>query len=99
MEKEMSELVGVLVGALVPFLPVLFGAVEFVKAKTGIEDGLVEWMAVGLGLLFGGLIVLAYYFPGWGLEAAAVFLFLIMAALAPSGFYKFTSARVEKIRG
>ena len=78
------------------FLPVLFGAVEFIKDRLGLAGRAVELLALGLSVLFGVLVVVADYFPEKGLEAAAIVLFLLMCALAPSGYYKFVDARAPK---
>ena len=81
------------------FLPVLFGAVEFIKAKFELKGTTVEVVAVVLFVLYGALIVLAHYFPTWGFQVLAITQFLIMCALAPSGFYKFIGERTTKYRG
>lgn len=81
-------------GIMLIFLPVLFGAIEFIKAKSGLEGRKVEWLSVGLFVLFGGLVVFSFYFPSLGIQIIAIVLFLLMCALAPSGFYKFVNARL-----
>ena len=93
MQSEIQNLVTTLVAVFVPFLPVLFGAVEFIKAKTGLEGRAVEALSAGLFVFFGLLVVVAYFFPVHGVIIVAVILFLVMCALAPSGYYKFINAR------
>jgi hypothetical protein len=83
-------------GAMVIYLPVLFGAVEFIKNKLGIKGRTVEFLSVGLFVLFGVLVVAAYYYPERGVQAGSIVLFLLMCALAPSGYYKFINTRTER---
>ena len=78
------------------FLPVLFGAVEFIKQKLHFSGRAVELLAVGIFSLFGVLVVVSYYYPDQGVSAAAVIIFLLMCALAPSGLYKFINQRSTK---
>ena len=78
------------------FLPVLFGAVEFIKQKLHFSGRVVELLAVGIFSLFGVLVVVSYYYPEKGVSAAAVIIFLLMCALAPSGLYKFINQRSSK---
>ncbi len=92
----MNRLVLELGSAMVVFLPVLFGAVEYLKATWGMKGKQVEAVSVGLFVLFGLLVVGAHYYPGVGTEIAAVVLFMAMCVLAPSGFYKFVDARTSK---
>ena len=61
------------------------------------------FLAVALGsgrnLLRGGfgiLVVVSFYFPERGVQVGAVVLFLLMCALAPSGYYKFISERTTR---
>ena len=72
--------------------PILFGTIEFIKENLGFEGRAVELMAVGIFTLFGALVVVPYYYPENGVSAAAVILFLLMYALALSGFDKFMRA-------
>ena len=79
------------------FAPVLFGAVEFIKAKSGLQGKAVEWLSAGLFVLFGGLVLVVFFFPGVGPAIAAAVLFLLMCALTPSGYYKyFNKAKSEE---
>ena len=84
-------------GLMLLFLPALFGTVEFIKDKMGFQGRTVEYMAVGIFVLFGGLVVVAYFYPQKGVQAAAIVLFLLSCALAPSGYYKFVDARLPKV--
>ena len=90
---EIQELLNQFGGIMLIFLPVLFGAVEFIKNKFKLDGRTVEIIAVVLFVLFGGLVVLSFYFPTWGVQVGAIVLFLLMCALAPSGYYKFINAR------
>lgn len=83
-------------GLMLLFLPVLFGTVEFIKDKMGFRGSTVEYIAVSIFVLFGGLVVAAYFYPQKGIQVAAIVLFLLSCALAPSGYYKFVSARAPK---
>lgn len=93
METEISLFVGYLAAAVVPFLPVLFGAVEFVKQKLSLSGIQVELLSMGIFVLYGILVILSYFFPSWGFYVAGGFVFLLMCAMAPSGFYKFINSR------
>ncbi|MHC4749254.1 MAG: hypothetical protein ACYTFW_05205 [Planctomycetota bacterium] len=95
--NDVQALVSEFTRAVVLFLPVLFGGVEFIKSKLGLSGKVVELISVGLFVVFGGLIVLSHYYPARGAEITAIVLFLSMCALAPSGFYKFVNARAAKI--
>ncbi len=57
MDQSIQEFVGFLVAAVIPFLPVLFGAVEYIKSKTSLGGGQVEALASGLFVLFGVIVV------------------------------------------
>ena len=94
--NEISGLVQTFVGMMLLFIPVLFGAVEFIKQKTNLQGGAVEALSAGLFVVFGFLVVLSYYFPEWGGQVAAAVMFLVMCALAPSGYYKFINSRTDK---
>jgi len=94
--NQIQELLNHFGGIVLIFLPVLFGAIEFIKQKLHFEGVAVELMAVGIFALFGVLVVVSYYFPENGVSAAAVVIFLLMCALAPSGFYKFINQRSSK---
>lgn len=93
---QIQELVDHFGGIMLIFLPVLFGAIEFIKEKLRFEGRAVELMSVGIFTLFGVLVVVSYYYPENGVGAAAIVLFLLMCALAPSGFYKFINQRAPK---
>jgi len=97
MSQDPSEFVNHLVKMIFPFLPVLFGAVEFIKSKKGLSGSVVEWGAIGIFTLYGILAILAFFFPSWGIYLVGGFIFLLMCALAPSGFYKFQNDRHPKI--
>lgn len=97
MDSNISQFVGYLIAAVIPFLPVLFGAVEFIKAKSSLKGAAVEWLSAGIFVLYGAIVILAYFFPGWGFYIAGGFIFLLMCALAPSGFYKFMNARAPRL--
>ena len=90
---QIQELLDQFGGMMLIFLPVLFGSVEFIKHKLGFTGRVVEWITVGIFVVFGALVVASYYFPEQGAGIAAVTLFLMMCALAPSGFYKFINDR------
>lgn len=85
----MNDILQSMAKQLIPFLPVLFGAVEFIKDKTGLKGPAVEAVAAGLATLFGSLVLLSHYAPDTGTDIAASVIFLIMCILAPSGYYKF----------
>jgi len=85
-----------LVKMLMPFLPVLFGAVEFIKANSKLEGSQVSLLAIVVFLIYGALVILAYFFPSWAAYILGGAIFLLACALAPSGFYKFVSARTSK---
>ena len=87
---------GEFMGVMLLFLPVLFGAVEFIKAKGNLTGGAVEALSIGLFVVYGVLAVVAVLYPSVGTLTAAVGLFLLMCALAPSGYYKFIAARTAK---
>lgn len=93
---EVQGLVTSFGGVMLLYLPVLFGAVEFIKEKLSFEGRTVEFLSVGLFVLFGVLVVAAYYFPERGVQAGSIVLFLLMCALAPSGYYKFINTRTER---
>ena len=93
---RIQELLDHFGGIMLIFLPVLFGTVEFVKQKLNFSGRAVELLAVGIFSLFGVLVVLSYYYPDQGVSAAAVVIFLLMCALAPSGLYKFINQRSSK---
>ena len=93
---QIQDLLRQLGEMMLVFLPALFGAVNFIKDKLGFSGRAVEFLAVGLFTLFGALVVVAFYYPGRGVQAAAVVLFLLTCALAPSGYYKFINARVPR---
>ena len=93
---QIHELLTQLGGIMIIFLPALFGAVEFIKEKLGFSGRAVEFLAVGIFTLFGVLVVAAFYVPARGVQVAAVVLFLLTCALAPSGYYKFVSARAPR---
>lgn len=93
-----GEFVTHLVKMILPFLPVLFGAVEFIKAKKDLSGRIVELLSIGVFLVYGILSILAYFFPSWGVYLVGGFIFLLMCALAPSGFYKFVNSRFVKLQ-
>ncbi len=93
---EAQELISKFVGIMIIFLPVLFGAIEFMKAKLGLKGKKVEFISIGIFVLFGALVVVSHYFPGYGVQIIAIVLFLLMCALAPSGFYKFVNVRTNQ---
>ena len=93
---QIGELLTQLGSIMMIFLPVLFGAVEFIKDKLGFEGRTVEFLAIGIFTLFGVLVVVSFYFPERGVQAGAIVLFLLSCALAPSGYYKFINARAPK---
>lgn len=95
--SDPSEFVAHLVKMVIPFLPVLFGAVEFIKNKFNLSGAVVEWVSAGIFVLYGIFVILAYVFPGWGAYLVGGFIFLLMCALAPSGFYKFVNERFVKL--
>ena len=94
---EPSEFVNHLVKMILPFLPVLFGAVEFIKSKKDLSGSIVEALSIGIFVIYGILSILAYFFPNWGFYLVGGFVFLLMCALAPSGFYKFVNARFTRL--
>ena len=94
---QIQEILAQLGGMMLIFLPVLFGAVEFIKDKLGFTGRTVELIAMGIFVLFGVLVVVSFYFPERGAQAGAVVLFLLMCALAPSGYYKFINTRAPKV--
>lgn len=85
-----------LVRMILPFLPVLFGAVEFLKSFLKIEDLKVTLLAMLLFVIYGALVIVSYFFPSWATYILGGSMFLLACALAPSGFYKFVSARTSK---
>jgi len=93
---EIQELVNQLAGVMLVFLPVLFGAVEFIKDKLNLTGRVVEFVSIGIFVLFGVLLVASLYHPERGAQAAAIMLFLLMCALAPSGYYKFINRRASR---
>lgn len=97
--ENINEFVGYLAAGILPFLPVLFGAVEFIKAKADLSGISVELLSSGIFVVYGILLILAYFFPSWGFYVAGGFVFLLMCALAPSGFYKFVNSRAPKVNG
>jgi len=92
---ELQRLLSEFTSIMFIFLPVLFGSVEFIKSKLSFSGRSVEFLSAGIFVLFGVLIVAAYYFPDVGIQVAAIVLFLLMCAMAPSGFYKFINNRTE----
>ncbi|MFC1996994.1 hypothetical protein ACFLXI_05225 [Chloroflexota bacterium] len=94
---QLQELLAQFGTTMLVFLPVLFGAVEFIKEKLGFKGRAVELLAVGIFLLFGVLVVITFYYPEKGVGASAIVLFLLMCALAPSGYYKFIDSRAPKM--
>ena len=97
MEQDPTEFVNHLVFTILPFLPVLFGAVEYIKSKSEkLSGGVVEGLAILLFVLYGALALMAFFFPAWGFYLIGGFVFLLMCALAPSGYYKFISARTSE---
>ncbi len=96
---QFQELLDPFVRGMLVFLPVLFGAVEFIKQKTGLKGRQVELLSAAIFVLFGALVVLATYFPLVGTQVAAVVVFLTMCVLAPSGNYKFINTRLPDPRG
>ena len=83
-------------GSMLIFLPVLFGTVEFLKEKLGFNGRTVELLSVGIFVLFGVLVVVTEIYPDRGVQVSGIVLFLLMCALAPSGYYKFINARAPK---
>lgn len=93
---DQNDFISHLVASILPFLPVLFGAVEFIKSKKDLEGQVVEAIAVGIFVVYGGLAILAFFFPGWATYILGGAVFLLMCALAPSGFYKFVNDRTTR---
>jgi len=93
---NINEFLGFLVAGILPFLPVLFGAVEFIKDKFKVSGVKVEIIASLIFVVYGALMILAYFFPSWGFYIAGGAVFLLMCALAPSGYYKFVNARAPR---
>ena len=85
-----------LVKTILPFLPGLFGAVEYIKSKKELSGPVVEYLSIGLFVLVGVIAILTFFFPGWGAYVLGGFVFLLVCALAPMGFYKFVNARTTK---
>lgn len=90
------DFVSFLVASLIPFLPALFGGVQFIKTKKNLSGPVVEWLSIGLFVFYGVLVLIAYFFPSWGSYLLGGAVFLLMCALAPSGFYKFINERTTK---
>lgn len=91
-----NQFVTHLVKMMLPFLPVLFGAVEFIKAKKNLKGGVIEAISIGIFVVYGALVILAFFFPSWAVYILGGGVFLLMCAMAPSGFYKFVSSRATK---
>ena len=72
MQSEIQNLVTTLVAVFVPFLPVLFGAVEFIKKKTGLKGRAVEALSA---------VIFCFIWPG-----GAVGLFLPCLGLVRGGW-------------
>ena len=89
--EQVQELLALLMAAMVLFEPLKFGAIEFIKAKSGLQGSAVEWLAIGVSVFFAVLVLLVYFFPSWGVMVAAITLFLITAIISPSGYYKHLS--------
>lgn len=93
-----NEFVIYLTKTILPFLPVLFGGVEFLKSGLKLDGQKVTLLSIGIFVFYGALVILAYFFPIWATYVLGAAVFLLMCAMAPSGYYKFASSVVSKLQ-
>ncbi len=75
-----------LTSGMLVYLLLILAAVAFLKEMLKLEGSIVRWVSFGVGVFFGGLQVVKYFWPDSGAIVEAVF-FILSIGLFASGFY------------
>jgi len=81
------------------FVPVIIAVIEYVKASVKFKGQKAQWLASGISLIFGLMIVVVYVWPETT-KYIGIVMFLVVMAMAPSGGFKllerFTSLAMKE---
>jgi hypothetical protein len=94
----MEQVFNQLVSVLVPFVVLVFGLVEFLKAAFKLEGPAVTWTSFGVGAVFGVIVFVATLWPGTQVYLAGL-VFVCASGLVASGYYKFFNERLPRVNG
>jgi hypothetical protein len=94
MEQVFNELGGL----IIPFVVVIFGLVEFLKAAFKLQGRAVTWVSFAVGAIFGLLVFAGYRWPQLEVYTGGL-VFVSTSGLVASGYYKFLDARLPQVRG